>query len=296
MEIRFGFVLLISSALSALVAGDCTKFEFNQDDHEHGSTNPYTIERDMFRVSPIVNCTSLPAQNGSDTNNSTCGFHRYSMGLLAYPRLENWTFVEGEGTFVTNLYVDADTRNHIFSLVQETNPPNITSGDFNATIVMNFTTTLDGEPNIPFNVSGFYGFLPLHICWNGTLSGCNGTDGLEGARVQACALKWQDDDQRLLSPGQQQYTDNRVGFRPAGFAPIYEAYTDNPSSDPWPTYDELAPNATVYHNATSNQTGNDDNNDNGNGNDNDESSAWVKDVGFLTLMGLVSCSVISNWL
>ncbi|KAI1273580.1 hypothetical protein F5Y07DRAFT_252997 [Xylaria sp. FL0933] len=282
MEIRLGFVLLLSSTLSTLVAGDCTKFEFNPDDHGLSEENPYTIQRDMFRVSPIVNCT------GQDANNSTCGFHRYSMGLLTEPRLENWTFIEGEGILITELHVDTATRNHIFSLVQETNPPNITSGNFNETIVMNFTTTLEDEPNIPFNISGFYATIPLQICWNGTLSGCNGSDGLEGARVQACAPQWADDDQYLLPPGQQQYMNHMAIFRPANFARIFKAYTHDPSADPWPTYDQLASNATANQNATSSQMGGDNNDD--------ESSAWIKDVSLLTLMGVIGCSVIGNWL
>ncbi|TGJ82785.1 hypothetical protein E0Z10_g5965 [Xylaria hypoxylon] len=287
MEIRLKFVLIISSALLALVTGECTTFEFNASDHHYNvHPNPYTVQRERYRVSAVVNCTSQLAQSDGGTNSSTCGFHRYPMGLTTHSRAENWTFITPKETLIVNLAVDAATRAHIFSLVQAANPPNITSADFNATIVMNFTANPDTEPDLLPNESGFYGYTPTFICWNGTLSGCNSSDGLEGARIQACGLKWIDDTQYLLPTGQQQYAGRPTCFRVAQFAGYFTASTDDISLDPWPTYDELAGNATVNQNATANEMGD----------DNGESSAWIKDVSFLTLMVLVGCSAIANCL
>ncbi|KAI1421973.1 hypothetical protein F5Y12DRAFT_765069 [Xylaria sp. FL1777] len=284
MGIRHKLVLIISSALLALVASECTKFEFNENDHEDHvkSTNPYTIIRDMFRVSAVVNCTSQLA--GPDRK--SCPFHHYSMGLISYPRLENWTYIyDPNALFIDGLHVDAATEAHIYSLVQAANPPNITSANFNATIVMNFTTNPQTEVNIPLNNSGFYVSMPPLICWNGTLSGCKSSDKLEGTRIQACGLQWLDDSQRLLPPGQQQYRGNQVRIQSAANVKFFKAYTDDPSSDPWPTYDELAANATVNSSSVANQTGPGDS----------KSSASIKEISFVTLMVLISGSAIGNW-
>ncbi|RWA06022.1 hypothetical protein EKO27_g9077 [Xylaria grammica] len=261
---------LVGSALLALVAGECTNFELAAEDHDSyvHLTNPYNLNRDVFRVSALVDCTSEIAQSEGGADSTTCGFHRYSMGLITHPRFENWTYVARNNVSIEYLEFETATTAHIFSLVQAANPPNITSADFNATIVMNFTTTPETEPDIPHDQSGLYVYWPSFICWNGTLSGCNPGDALEGARIQACGLQWLDDAQRFLPTGQQKYKGASHFIRATA------KELPNLLPDPSPTYDESAGNATVNQNATTNQMGSDD----------DESSGWVKDVSFLTLI------------
>ncbi|KAI0538407.1 hypothetical protein GGR58DRAFT_468266 [Xylaria digitata] len=305
MEIRLKFVWFVSSALLALVAADCTKFEFNKYDVDNYTEgiNPYTTERPEYRVTPLVNCTAELAQNdGGDS--STCSFHRYSMGLIAHPRAVNETYIGHNYVMEEYLHVDPATEAHLLSLVQAANPPNITSGNLNATIVMNFTTNVDDQPDIPYKYTAFYGFTPTYICWNGTLAGCNSTDGLEGARIQACGLQWLDDKQYLLPPGQQKYKGRLSPLMIDGFLSFYQDYTHvhgslaDASADPWPTYDELAGNATVNQmdNETTGQVGgDDDDNDNGDSDD-DKSSASIVDLSFFAFMGLATFVAISNCL
>ncbi|RWA14542.1 hypothetical protein EKO27_g580 [Xylaria grammica] len=280
-EIRLKSVLAIGAALLVSVAGECTNFNFDVDAEPFGVedpyTNPYPMYGPRFRVTPMLNCTSELAQSqgGNGGNGSTCSFHRYPMGLI------------GKSLELYPLPLDVDTREHIFSLVQAANPPNITTADFNATIVLNYTTNPIDEPDFHVGETGAYSFNPRLICYNGTLSGCDSSDGLEAARIQACGFEWIDDSQHLLPTGQQQYK-GYVNF----FPPIHPVN----ETDPQPTYADAAGNATVNKigkpTGNSTNSGDDTNTDTGD----DTSEAWIKGTNFLALVNLVGLTVMANYL
>ncbi|KAI1298800.1 hypothetical protein F5Y03DRAFT_386517 [Xylaria venustula] len=179
-------------------------------------TNPYPSYGRRLRVTPTLNCTSQLAQSQGG-NGSTCSFHRYSMGLF---EILNYTYTSPNSLEEYALPIDADTKKQILSLVLVANPPNITTADFNATI-----------PDFNVGGTGFYLFNPRMICYNGTLSGCDSSNGLEGARIQTC--------------GEQQYK---------GYVSFFPPITAANETDPQPTYAEAAGNATV--NKICNSTGN----------------------------------------
>ena len=105
---------------------------------------------------------------------------------------------------IDHLPLDVDARAHVFSLVQAAKPPNITTTDFNVTIVMNYTTNLVDEPDFIVGKTGSYSFNLRQICYNGTLSGCDDSDEYltEGTWIQACDYEWIDDAQPRLPTGQ----------------------------------------------------------------------------------------------
>ncbi|KAI0146261.1 hypothetical protein GGR57DRAFT_516903 [Xylariaceae sp. FL1272] len=188
MAARFRLALLIGSASLALVSGECTKFNYNPEDHwDYDDTNPLISPGADYRVTAAVDCASELAQSQGG-NGSTCTFQRYNMGL-----------------FVEPLFFDADKTAHLCSLVQAANPINITLVDFNQTSVFNYTTNEVDEPDFLVGEQGYYSYFLNTLCYNGTLTGCDESDNLEGARLQICGFKWIDDKQRFLPPGQQQY-------------------------------------------------------------------------------------------
>ncbi|KAI0548374.1 hypothetical protein F4679DRAFT_322060 [Xylaria curta] len=209
-------VLAIGTALLVSVAGKCTNFNFDVDAEPFGVekpyTNPYPLYGPRFRVTPMLNCTSELAQSQGG-NGSTCSFHRYPMGLIVFSEILNYTYTSPNSLEMYPLSLNADIKEHIFSLVQAANPPNITTADFNATIVLNYTTNPIDEPDFIVGKTGAYSFNPSMICYNGTLSGCDSSDGLDGARIQACGYEWIDDHQAVLPTGQQQYKGYRPGMR-----------------------------------------------------------------------------------
>ncbi|KAI1149472.1 hypothetical protein F4825DRAFT_464108 [Nemania diffusa] len=285
-QIRLKSVLAIGAALLVSVAGKCTNFNFDANDKSFAVgepyTNPYPLYGRNFRVTPMLNCTSELAQSQGG-NGSTCSFHRYPMGLIVFSEILNYTYHSPSSLEIYPLALDVDTRNEIFSLVQAANPPNITRADFNMTIVLNYTTNPIDEPDFLVGHTGAYTFHPSMICYNGTLSGCDNNDVLEGARIQACGYEWIDDSQPLLPTGKQQYK-GYVSF----FPPIHPVN----ETDPQPTYAEAAGNATVNQIGTStmNSTGNSTNSGDDNNQDtgDDTSEAWIKDlVHGLTILATV---------
>ncbi|KAI1262656.1 hypothetical protein F5Y18DRAFT_396931 [Xylariaceae sp. FL1019] len=286
MVARLSSALLMGSVLLALVSGECTKFNYNPEDHwDSDDTNPYTTLGARYRVTAAVNCTSELAQSQGG-NGSTCTFHRYSMGLFAFPGIGNQTINEPSTSKVEPLDFDADTTAHIFSLVQAANPINITLVDFNETIVVNYTTNVVDEPDFLVGEHGYYQYTVTALCYNGTLSGCDNGDSLEGARIQICGSKWIDDKQPLLPPGQQQY-DGYVEHQqllPSDFNTNRTKW----ESDPRPTYAESAGNATVNQvsNSTNNSTGDGDDNENENG----TGAGWVQRVNLVTLVAFFGCA------
>ncbi|KAI0474228.1 hypothetical protein F4859DRAFT_482368 [Xylaria cf. heliscus] len=289
-EIRLKSVLAIGTALLVSVAGKCTNFNFDVDAEPFGVeepyTNPYPSYGGRFRVTPMLNCTSELAQSQGG-NGSTCSFHRYAMGLIVFSEILNYTYTSPNSLELYPLSLDANTTDHIFSLVQAANPPNITTADFNATIVLNYTTNPIDEPDFLVGETGAYSFNPRMICYNGTLSGCDISDGLEGARIQACGYEWVDDYQPLLPTGKQQYK-GYVSF----FPPIHPVN----ETDPQPTYAEAAGNATVNQigKSTGNSTNNGDDTNKDTGDDTSE--AWIKGTNFLVLVTVVGLTVIDNCL
>ncbi|KAI1740292.1 hypothetical protein F4680DRAFT_448051 [Xylaria scruposa] len=276
-ELRLKPVLAIGTALLVSVAGKCTNFNFDVDAEPFGVeepyTNPYPLYGPRFRVTPMLNCTSELAQSQG--------------GSGMFSEILNYTYTSPNSLETYPLSLNAEIKEQVFSLVQAASPPNITTADFNATIVLNYTTNPIDEPDFIVGTTGAYSFNPSLICYNGTLSRCDSSDGLEGARIQACGFEWIDDHQPLLPAGQQQYK-GYVSF----FPPIHSV----DETDPQPTYAEAAGNATVNQmgrstgNSTSN--GDDTNTDTGD----DTSGAWIKGTNFLILMTLVGLSVIDNYL
>ncbi|KAI0110754.1 hypothetical protein GGR51DRAFT_509771 [Nemania sp. FL0031] len=289
-EIRLKSVLAIGAALLVSVAGKCTDFNFDVNAEPFGVEepykNPYPMYGPRFRVTPMLNCTYELAQSQGG-NGSTCGFHRYPMGLIGFSEILNYTYTSPRSLQIYPLSLDAGTTEHIFSLVQAANPPNVTTADFNATIVMNYTTNPIDEPDFLVGETGSYSFNPRMICYNGTLSGCDSSDGLEGARIQACGYEWIDAYQPLLPTGKQQYK-GYVNF----FPPIHPVN----ETDPQPTYAEAAGNATV--NQIGNSTGNSTDNGDGANQDtgDDTSEASIKGINLLALMAFVGLTAIDSYL
>ncbi|KAI1362172.1 hypothetical protein F5Y08DRAFT_312825 [Xylaria arbuscula] len=292
-------ILAIGIALFvSIVAAKCTNFNFDVDaesfESEEPYANPYSTYGRSFRVTPMLNCTSELAQSQGG-NGSTCSFHRYAMGLIVFSEVRNDTYTSPNSMYSYPLPLDADAREQIFSLVQAANPRNITTTDFNVTIVLNYTTNYIDEPDFHVGETGSYTFHPSMICYNGTLSGCDSdsdssSDGLvEGARIQACGYEWIDEYQPHLPTGEQQYK-GYVSF----FPPIDPGFNE---TDPQPTYAEAAGNATVNQagKTSGNMTvdGDGPNDDTG---DDDTSEAWSKETSLLALVILGGLAGIGNYL
>ncbi|KAI1108376.1 hypothetical protein F5Y14DRAFT_436384 [Nemania sp. NC0429] len=294
-KIRLESVLAIGTALlvvSVAAAGKCSNFNFDVDAEPFGGDgsqkNPYPTYGRHFRVTPMLNCTAELAQSQEGGDGNTCSFHRYPMGLIVFSEIQNSTYLSPNHVVSVPLSLDADTTEHILSLVQAANPPNITIADFNMTIVLNYTTNPTDEPDFHVGETGAYSFYPQMICYNGTLSGCDGSDGLDGARIQACGYEWADERQPLLPTGMQQYK-GYVDF----FPPIHPVN----ETDPQPTYAEAAGNATVNRvgKSAGNSTNDGDEANTDTGGD-DTSGAWMKGINFLALTTLVGLTVINNCL
>ncbi|KAI1172235.1 hypothetical protein F4777DRAFT_582177 [Nemania sp. FL0916] len=297
--------LIFISTLLTLAAGGCTKFDFNANDTDPntGYRNPYLMaSKPAFMVTPYINCTAELAQGQPELNNTTpsCGFDRYAMGLTLQPRLQTRTYPSGHVVQTLDLDISAATKASLIALVQGSNLPNASSADWNATTVVNYTTV--GYTNFPLGFHGFWEVQLGLVCWNGTLSGCDGENAngtaLEGARIQACAPQWLDDKQSVLPPGQQQY------LNVSQFVYVRDEYTPSAfvEEGPLPTYDEAKGNATVVqmqmHNDTATPTGGDSSGGGGGGggDGDDKSGAWSNGVSFANFVVLGMCAVISNYL
>ncbi|KAI0197979.1 hypothetical protein F4808DRAFT_269618 [Astrocystis sublimbata] len=279
MWFHLGSGLLVGSTLLVMVAGDCNTFTFHANDVYDAPgylTNPYVQYATPFhQVSPAINCTSALAKKAG--NDTTCEFHRYAMGLRAQPEIANETFTPGNHRLEL-LKADEATRENIFSLVQAANPPNITRVNFNATVVINYTANAIDAPDFAVGQAGAHYFAHEIACCNGTVSECESGSRFEGQRLLVCGIRWLDDEQYLLPPGQQQYSGTHQ------LIPM-PTNTSDAGKDPQPTYDEEAGNATAVQNM--NSTG-------GSGtDDNDESGAWAMHVNLLVLMTFVGCTVMS---
>lgn len=298
--LAMGTALLVSAA-----AGTCTKFNFDVDAVPTSTEDPYNnpypnYAGPNFWVSPMVNCTAELAQSqAGGGNGSTCGFHRYPMGLIVFSEVRSNTYTSPDSMYSDLLPLDLATREHIFSLVRAANPRNITTTDFNVTIVMNYTTNPVDEPDFLVGETGSYRFNPQKICYNGTLSGCDdrGNDSssdyglVEGTRIQACGYEWIDEKQPHLPTGQQRYK---------GYVSLFPPIRPDNKTDPQPTYAESAGNASVNQidkppgDSTSGD-GDDDGNE-GSAGDNDTSEAWMKSANLLALVALVGLTMVDNYL
>ncbi|KAJ8107734.1 hypothetical protein ONZ43_g6640 [Nemania bipapillata] len=147
------------------------------------------------------------------------------MGIIGHP-------------VIYNLPNDADLQEHVVSLLHDVSPAVGTTVDFNATIVMNYTSS---HAYYTINQAGLYILTPTLQCWNGTLVGCGDDDGLEGRYVQACGYVWLDDDQNRLPTGQQKYKALE-SFRKLDSIP------QGVKDDIQPAYEDVACQATVKQN------------------------------------------------
>ncbi|KAG4220408.1 hypothetical protein PC116_g31113 [Phytophthora cactorum] len=222
-------VFSIAALLLPFAAADCEKFEFKGD---FGRDGFITTHNQSMPVSGWMNCTADNALQSGGRNgarNGTCEFHHYSMGLVVHPEIRFVNF-------------DEETQEHIFSLIRESaNPSSSIATDFNATIVMNYTTV---HTDVELGDAGHYAFTPNIRCWDGVLADCDDDDDdpedvNAGKLIRACGLVWMNDRQYQLSVGRQQYSGTESFVK-----------TDSPGNteeEPQPKYDSVADQATAVN-------------------------------------------------